>query len=112
MDYGSEAAIVAEFHKFVVSGQLYRGSKPVMWSPVERTALADAEVEYHDHNSPPVWVKFPVVEGPQAVDGDTVQDGTVRVLQRGWRACPRRRRPERVPPSATAHLRLRYNEVL
>jgi len=46
------------------SGQLYRGSKPVMWSPVERTALADAEVEYHDHNSPTVWVKFPVVEGP------------------------------------------------
>ncbi len=64
MDYGSEAAIVAEFHKFMMTGQLYRGSKPVMWSPVERTALADAEVEYHDHNSPTVWVKFPVVEGP------------------------------------------------
>ena len=72
MDYGSEAAIVAEFHKFVVSGQLYRGSKPVMWSPVERTALADAEVEYHDHNSPTVWVKFPVVEGSQAADGASV----------------------------------------
>ena len=72
MDYGSEAAIVAEFHKFVVSGQLYRGSKPVMWSPVERTTLADAEVEYHDHNSPTVWVKFPVVEGPQAADGASV----------------------------------------
>ena len=40
-----------EFHKFAVSGQLYRGSKPVMWCPVERTALADAEVEYHDHVS-------------------------------------------------------------
>ena len=60
MDYGSEAAIVAEFHKFLMSGQLYRGSKPVMWSPVERTALADAEVEYHDHVSPTIWVKFPV----------------------------------------------------
>ena len=60
MDYGSEAAIVGEFHKFLMSGQLYRGSKPVMWSPVERTALADAEVEYHDHVSPTVWVKFPV----------------------------------------------------
>src|SRR3546814_12134242 len=58
MDFASEAAIVAEFHKFVASGQLYRGSKPVMWSPVERTALADAEVEYHDHMSPTVWVKF------------------------------------------------------
>jgi isoleucyl-tRNA synthetase len=43
-----------------MSDQLYRGSKPVMWSPVERTALADAEVEYHDHTSPTVWVKFPV----------------------------------------------------
>ncbi|MFA7261822.1 MAG: isoleucine--tRNA ligase [Caulobacter sp.] len=60
MDFSSEATIVAEFHKFMMSGQLYRGSKPVMWSPVEGTALADAEVEYHDHNSPTVWVKFPV----------------------------------------------------
>ena len=64
MDFGSEAAIVAEFHKFVASHQLYRGAKPVMWSPVERTALADAEVEYHDHVSPTIWVKFPVTEGP------------------------------------------------
>ncbi|MCF8504889.1 MAG: isoleucine--tRNA ligase [Caulobacter sp.] len=60
MDFTSEAVIVSEFHKFMMSGQLYRGSKPVMWSPVEGTALADAEVEYHDHNSPTVWVKFPV----------------------------------------------------
>ena len=63
MDYGSEATIVAEFMKFAASGQLYRGSKPVMWSPVERTALADAEVEYADHVSPTVWVKFPVAGG-------------------------------------------------
>ena len=61
MDFKSEAAIVNEFHRFKNSGQLYRGSKPVMWSPVERTALADAEVEYHDHVSPTIWVKFPVV---------------------------------------------------
>ena len=60
MDFASEATIVAEFHKFAASGQLYRGSKPVMWSPVERTALADAEIEYHDHVSPTIWVKFPV----------------------------------------------------
>jgi isoleucyl-tRNA synthetase len=66
MDYASEAAIVAEFHKFIVSNQLYRGSKPVMWSPVERTALADAEVEYHDHKSPTVWVRFAVIEGAAA----------------------------------------------
>jgi len=60
MDFESEALVTAEFHKFLMSGQLYRGSKPVMWSPVERTALADAEVEYHPHTSPTVWVKFPV----------------------------------------------------
>jgi isoleucyl-tRNA synthetase len=60
MDFASEAAIVAEFHKFLTTGQVYRGSAPVMWSPVERTALAEAEVEYHDHVSPTVWVKFPV----------------------------------------------------
>ena len=60
MDFPTEAAIVAEFQKFKNSGQLYRGSKPVMWSPVERTALADAEIEYHDHVSPTIWVKFPV----------------------------------------------------
>ncbi|ACG79570.1 isoleucyl-tRNA synthetase protein [Phenylobacterium zucineum HLK1] len=72
MDFASEAAIVAEFHKFVASGQLYRGSKPVMWSPVERTALADAEVEYHDHVSPTIWVKFPVTEGSDAARGASV----------------------------------------
>ena len=72
MDYSSEAAIVAEFHKFLLTNQLYRGSKPVMWSPVERTALADAEVEYHDHTSPTIWVKFPVREGPDVADGAAV----------------------------------------
>jgi isoleucyl-tRNA synthetase len=72
MDYASEAIIVSEFHKFMLSGQLYRGSKPVMWSPVERTALADAEVEYHDHVSPTVWVRFPVVDGPDVADGADV----------------------------------------
>ena len=61
MAYGAEAIIAGELLKFAMSGQLYRGSKPVMWSPVERTALADAEVEYHDHVSPTIWVKFPVV---------------------------------------------------
>jgi isoleucyl-tRNA synthetase len=72
MDFASEAAIVAEFHRFVASGQVYRGSKPVMWSPVERTALADAEVEYHDHVSPTIWARFPVVRGSQALEGASV----------------------------------------
>ena len=62
MDYRSEAVIAEEFMKFVMNGTLYRGSKPVMWSPVEKTALAEAEVEYRDHRSPAVWVKFPVKE--------------------------------------------------
>ena len=70
MDFATEAAIVAEFHKFKNSGQLYRGSKPVMWSPVERTALADAEIEYHDHVSPTVWVKFPVTGATDDHDDD------------------------------------------
>jgi isoleucyl-tRNA synthetase len=69
MDFEAEAAIVGEFHKFVQSHQIYRGSKPVMWSAVERTALADAEVEYRDHISPTVWVRFKIIKGPQAVDG-------------------------------------------
>jgi isoleucyl-tRNA synthetase len=56
----------------VASGQVYRGSMPVMWSPVERTALADAEVEYHDHISPTVWVKFPVSAGPPGAEGAAV----------------------------------------
>jgi len=72
MDFGSEAAIVMEFHKFVESGQVYRGSKPVMWSPVERTALAEAEVEYHDHASPTIWVTFPVLRGPREALGASV----------------------------------------
>jgi isoleucyl-tRNA synthetase len=63
MDFAAEASIVAEFHKVLMSGQLYRGSKPVMWSPVERTALADAEVEYHSHVSPRSGSGFPVVSG-------------------------------------------------
>ncbi len=60
MAFDAEAAIVAEFLKFVETGQLYRGSKPVMWSPVERTALAEAEVEYQDRQSTTIWVKFPL----------------------------------------------------
>ncbi|MBV0892839.1 isoleucine--tRNA ligase [Paracoccus sp. Z118] len=60
MDYHAEAVIAAEFMKLVMNGSLYQGSKPVMWSPVEKTALAEAEVEYHDHTSHQVWVRFPV----------------------------------------------------
>jgi len=63
MAFHAEARIAGELMKFAMSGQLYRGSKPVMWSVVERTALAEAEVEYQDYESDTIWVKFPVVDG-------------------------------------------------
>ena len=56
----AEAVIAAEFQTFLMNGTLYQGSKPVMWSPVEETALAEAEVEYHDKDSHTIWVKFAV----------------------------------------------------
>ena len=62
MDFHAEAVIADEFMKFVTNGSLYQGSKPVMWSPVEKTALAEAEVEYHDLTSHMVWVRFKVAE--------------------------------------------------
>ena len=64
MDYDSEATIVAELMKFAEAGNLYRGSKPVMWSPVEKTALAEAEVEYEDITSTQIDVAFEIVESP------------------------------------------------
>ncbi|MEP7222501.1 MAG: isoleucine--tRNA ligase [Novosphingobium sp.] len=66
MDSEAEGTIVAELMKFAESGQLYRGSKPVMWSPVEKTALAEAEVEYEDIVSTQVDVAFEIVESPIA----------------------------------------------
>ncbi len=60
MTYPAEAQIARELMKFAANGLLYRGSKPVMWSVVEKTALAEAEVEYEDHVSDTVWVAFPV----------------------------------------------------
>ncbi|MEQ1865441.1 MAG: isoleucine--tRNA ligase [Micropepsaceae bacterium] len=59
----SEAIIIREIQKFVMNGALYRGSKPVMWSVVEKTALAEAEVEYHEKLSPTIFVKFPIKSG-------------------------------------------------
>ena len=62
MNYKAEAVIAREAMKFVENGLLYRGFRPVMWSPVEKTALADAEVEYHEKVSPTIYVKFPLVK--------------------------------------------------
>jgi isoleucyl-tRNA synthetase len=64
MNYDAEATIVGELLKFAESGQLYRGAKPVMWSPVEKTALAEAEVEYEDIVSTQIDVGFEIVESP------------------------------------------------
>jgi isoleucyl-tRNA synthetase len=64
MDLPSEAAIAGEICKFLLNGSLYRGLRPVMWSPVEKTMLAEAEIEYHDHTSTTIWVRFPVVTAP------------------------------------------------
>src|SRR3546814_7054283 len=66
MTYDAEAVIAGELLKFAESGQLYRGSKPVMWSPVEKTALAEAEVEYEDITSTQIDVAFEIVEAPNA----------------------------------------------
>ncbi|WP_292471562.1 isoleucine--tRNA ligase [Mesorhizobium sp.] len=68
MAYHAEARIAGELLKFAMSGQLYRGSKPVMWSVVERTALAEAEVEYQDYESDTIWAKFPVASLARPVD--------------------------------------------
>jgi isoleucyl-tRNA synthetase len=72
MDYHAEAVIADEFMKFLMNGSLFQGSKPVMWSPVEKTALAEAEVEYHDHTSHQVWVRFRVIG--QGEFSETVED--------------------------------------
>ncbi|HEY8592496.1 MAG TPA: isoleucine--tRNA ligase [Sphingomicrobium sp.] len=64
MAFDAEATIVSELFKFAESGQLYRGAKPVMWSPVEKTALAEAEIEYEDITSTQIDVAFEIVESP------------------------------------------------
>ncbi|MEE8214507.1 MAG: isoleucine--tRNA ligase, partial [Alphaproteobacteria bacterium] len=65
MSFSAEAQIVRELGKFLMDGSLYRGAKPVMWSPVEKTALAEAEIEYHDHTSTTIYVRFPITKASQ-----------------------------------------------
>ncbi len=72
MDFPSEATIVAEIGKFLMNGSLYRGLRPVMWSPVEKTALAEAEIEYHDHVSPTLWARFRLVTAAEDLAGASV----------------------------------------
>ncbi|MEP3280609.1 MAG: isoleucine--tRNA ligase [Stappiaceae bacterium] len=75
MNFGAEATIARELMKFSMSGQLYRGSKPVMWSVVEKTALAEAEIEYQDYQSDTIWVAFPVTEA-----GGTDEDAVTELI--------------------------------
>ncbi len=71
MSFDAEAQIVREIGKFLLNGGLYKGAKPVLWSVVEQTALAEAEVEYHDHRSNTVWVRFPIVKAILPALADT-----------------------------------------
>jgi isoleucyl-tRNA synthetase len=81
MDFDAEATIVSELMKFAESGQLYRGAKPVMWSPVEKTALAEAEIEYEDIVSTQIDVAFEITECPKV----PALEGTYAVI---WTTTP------------------------
>ena len=84
MNFAAEAVIANELMKFANSGQLYRGSKPIMWSVVERTALAEAEIEYEIYESDTVWVKFPIA-GADSVNGIDQLDNASVVI---WTTTP------------------------
>ena len=90
MNFEAEALIAKELMKFAGSGQLYRGSKPVMWSVVERTALAEAEIEYQDYTSDAIYVKFPVkgqLSGGKVVplpDGHALKGASIAI----WTTTP------------------------
>ncbi|AHB49585.1 isoleucyl-tRNA synthase [Hyphomicrobium nitrativorans NL23] len=90
MTYAAEATIARELMKFAANGLLYRGSKPVMWSVVEKTALAEAEVEYQDYQSDAVWVKFPLIgrdterNGKIVPLGDRLKDTSIVI----WTTTP------------------------
>jgi len=86
MDRPSEAAIAGEIGKFLLNGALFRGLRPVMWSPVEKTALAEAEIEYHDHTSVTIFVRFRIDGPPAAWSGQQSDlDGASVVI---WTTTP------------------------
>ena len=96
MDFHAEAVIADEFMKFVMNGSLYLGSKPVMWSPVEKTALAEAEVEYQDHQSPHDLGEVPVLvetvgDSSRRTTGDSLRSRTPRSSSGRRRPGPSRR---------------------
>ena len=103
MSFPAEAQIARELMKFAANGTLYRGSKPVMWSVVEKTALAEAEVEYEDYTSDTVWVKFPVAM-PRRLRDDRAEAGRRRPASSSGR-----RRHGRCPATARSVSRRRSN---
>ncbi|MDQ0248971.1 isoleucyl-tRNA synthetase [Sphingomonas kyeonggiensis] len=88
MNFESEAIIAGELLKFAESGQLYRGAKPVMWSPVEKTALAEAEVEYEDITSTQIDVAFEITEAPNAPGIQALIDAGEKVYAVIWTTTP------------------------
>jgi isoleucyl-tRNA synthetase len=88
MDFFAEAQIARELMKFAANGTLYRGSKPVMWSVVEKTALAEAEVEYEDYTSDTIWAKFPVIETDPAATPDDLNALLKRAAVLIWTTTP------------------------
>ncbi|MBW8743364.1 MAG: class I tRNA ligase family protein, partial [Sphingomonas sp.] len=88
MNYASEAVIAGELLKFAETGQLYRGAKPVMWSPVEKTALAEAEVEYEDIVSTQIDVAFEIVETKSPTIQALLDKGHLRTFAVIWTTTP------------------------
>ena len=81
MDFHAERVIAEEFQKFLMNGTLYQGSKPVMWSPVEKTALAEAEVEYHDRQTDAIWVRFRVAGFKSPGNKEELSEGDQIILR-------------------------------
>jgi isoleucyl-tRNA synthetase len=88
MDFAAESAIVSEIGRFVMNGALYRGLRPVMWSVVEKTALAEAEVEYADHTSTTIWVRFPIISHLTSYDRRSEPDHLLGASVVIWTTTP------------------------
>ena len=88
MDFTSEAAIAQQLSQLLLDGKLYRGKKPVMWSVVEQTALAEAEVEYENHTSDTVFVAFPIVKNPNINPKDDISLNLTGVEAIIWTTTP------------------------
>ncbi|MDH7500266.1 MAG: isoleucine--tRNA ligase [candidate division NC10 bacterium] len=85
MDFSYEAQIVLELGKFAGRGSLYKGLKPVHWCPSCQTALAEAEVEYEDHASPSIYVKFPLLSDPSQILPSLAQEKVSVII---WTTTP------------------------